>query len=280
MMQTIYADVLFIVNLIINCVILAVCSHIIGERKKIRIFLGSLFGAVYSVITFFPEFDFLKLTFLKLIFSFLIVIISFKLHSLRSFIKNILIFYAVSFAFGGAVFAVYLFSAGANFIKIRNGVPYFNISLPLLLSVSIITYILLRISYFVISKSKGRIHSLHITFNGKSCTLYALHDTGNSLTHSVSLLPVIVAEKQAVFTIISDKFVAFISGSGDTRDEYMLRFSAIPYKTVSGTSLMYCFRPDRILLDGHEIFAEIGITEQTLSSDKKYNALIGFERKT
>ena len=129
-MPTVYIDVLFVVNLIINYVLL-LASGVLSKvkRKRLRILFGAFIGALYAVLIFFPDFSVIYTTISKMLISMVIVGIAFPFYSLRSYIKTLLIFYMVSFGFGGCVLGVFYFSSiGANLGAIySNGIFYFNL---------------------------------------------------------------------------------------------------------------------------------------------------------
>ncbi|MBQ8003652.1 MAG: sigma-E processing peptidase SpoIIGA, partial [Oscillospiraceae bacterium] len=125
MVKTIYADILFLINFIINYLILFTTGHICAHHiRRLRLFLASSAGALYGIAVFFPAFPFITSVPVKLVFSTIMVIISFGKCNI---LKNTLVFLGISLAFGGAVFAATLLGFG-NFCEVRGGVYYIHLS--------------------------------------------------------------------------------------------------------------------------------------------------------
>ena len=103
MTRVIYIDVLFLVNFIINYLILFASGKIQSAIIfRWRLLCGGLIGAIYGVASFFPDMEFLSALFSKLATSSLMVLISF---GWEQFFKRFLVFLLTSLAFGGVVFA-------------------------------------------------------------------------------------------------------------------------------------------------------------------------------
>jgi stage II sporulation protein GA (sporulation sigma-E factor processing peptidase) len=59
--KTIYADVLFLINFIINYLLLFVTAKIaVLPLLRLKLILSASFGALYAVLSFFPSLSFLS----------------------------------------------------------------------------------------------------------------------------------------------------------------------------------------------------------------------------
>lgn len=281
MTKTIYADVLFSVNFIINYLILFTASKIGAVHiRRLRLVCASLLGALWSVLSLLPRFEFMFSAVLKLLLSLIMCLISF---GVRKILKNTLLFLGTSLAFGGVIFAVSLLGSGA-FEEIRGGVYYMNASLPMLLILAFCAYVLLSLIFCRAGTTpEKKITSISLSSAERTITLRALHDTGNSLRAPTTNAPVVVTDYHASRELfppdardILDETApaAFpqklpsLSSAGD--------FSLIPYKTVGKEfALMLTFRPDKILIDGRELHgALLAINEASVSDGASYNAII------
>ena len=142
-MPVIYIDVLFAVNFLVNYLLLRVCCIFSGLKVyKYRIISGSIIGACYAVLVFFPDFTLIHSTVYKLLISMLIIAISSPFFSVRSYLKTLLVFYAVSFAFGGCVLGIFYFSnVGARLGAVySNGILYFNLPWTILALSGVVFY--------------------------------------------------------------------------------------------------------------------------------------------
>ena len=203
-MPVIYIDVLFFVNLIINYILLrACCAFIQLKLKSIRVMLGAFIGACYAVLVFFPDFSVLYSTVCKLLVSMLIVAVSFPFFSLKNYIKALLVFYMISFGFGGCVLGVFYFSdIGARLGAVySNGIFYFNLPWSVLALSGGLFYLCVKIFGFLSKRhscSSSLKKKIYISYGENTAEITALLDTGNSLIDPVSLSPVIVAEYKSV----------------------------------------------------------------------------------
>lgn len=101
---TVYGDLLFFTDFLMDCALLFAVSRF-GNFKTPLFFLiaAAVCGGVYSLISVFPPFGFLRLWYGKLIFSFLLVKLAFPfVHGLRYW-TAFLYFYLIGFAMAGAV---------------------------------------------------------------------------------------------------------------------------------------------------------------------------------
>lgn len=127
----------------------------------------------------------------------------------------------------------------------NNGAVYFDIDLTVLAVSTVISFAIVSlISYFTQRRApKDSIAMVKVTYKGKTATLKALIDTGNSLSESFSGFPVILAEIGSVGRIIPDAVRDFANGD-DVTSSTEIRL--VVHKTVSGTGVLPVFRPDYI----------------------------------
>ena len=120
--MTIYLDIVFIENIIMNYIILygtAIIAKIIP--KHIRLILASTVGAVYAIIAYMSILKIYSNIILKGILSIVIVYIAFNPSNIKKTMKELLLFYLTSFVFGGAAFFL-IYIVKPQDIIIRNGV--------------------------------------------------------------------------------------------------------------------------------------------------------------
>lgn len=281
MTRVIYIDVLFLVNFIINYLILFASGKIQSVAiHRWRLLCGSFIGALYGVATFLPDMEFLSAIFSKLATSSLMVLVSF---GWELFLKKLLVFLLTSLAFGGVVFASIFLGAG-GLIEIKSGIYYLHISAPVLIGISVISYILFSV---VFNRSAARadrkISHITILSNGKKIETNALHDTGNSLRDPKTNAPVVISD----YSVLRNAFPPQVREilDNESSENFPLsidkitpygKFRLIPYKTVNlPFALMLAYRPDKILIDGKEKRgALIALSLDKVSDGGAYSALI------
>ncbi len=174
------------------------------------------------------------MTVLKLITAILMTVITFGVKPLKSLIKKLFWLFAISFIFGGLMFAVYIFF-DTDILIYSNGIVYFDIDVTFLVVCTVLSYTVITVAAKLTDKKAPKSREYYVTIqqNGKSVSCKALMDTGNNLREPFSSLPVVMAEKELFnqFYIPNEK----------------LRL--IPVSTVNGDSLIKAFRPDYLQIN-------------------------------
>ena len=293
-MPIIYIDVLFAVNLIINYVLLkTTCVFVTLKETRLRIAVGAFVGALYAVLIFFPDFSLLYTSIFKFMISMLIIATAFPFYSFRSYIKAVIVFYLVSFAFGGCVLGVFYFSdIGSRIGAVySNGILYFNFPWTVLL----VSVLLFRISvkiFNVVSKKYYTTHSMKkkllLYYDGKTAEVTALLDTGNSLIDPVSLSPVVVAEYKSIKTLFSSDIQGEFERLNTENITWVISemvYKGLPVRLIPFSSLgnengmLIGFSPDKAQIqDEYGVRTlnkcVVGIYEKTLTKDRSYGALL------
>ena len=127
--MTIYIDIVIIENLIMNYIILLATGMVLKiEIKHMRLILASLVGAIYTVLVYMQIISIYSNFLLKIILSFVIVYIAFRVQSIKQMWKNLLFFYLTSFVFGGTAFAL-LYIVKPQEILMKDRFIFRNISI-------------------------------------------------------------------------------------------------------------------------------------------------------
>ena len=108
--MTLYIDIIFLENLFMNYIILYATGIIIkAPIKLIRTFLSSAIGSIYAALTYMSVLEIYSNIFLKIMLSITMVYVGFNPKNVKSFFKQLIIFYLTSFTFGGVAFALLYF---------------------------------------------------------------------------------------------------------------------------------------------------------------------------
>ena len=270
----VYADMLLIINFIINIIILKITSIFAHTKPGIgRLVISSLAGAFYALFMFFPQIKLLYIFPVKLIVSLLMIKIIIPKSKVVRLIKITAMFYLVSFAFAGILLALIYFTDFArNSAPImKNGIFYYDISLKNLIITSVIAYVLIKISSAIIQRNKIiGIKNITVFLGTKECTLSALCDTGNLLKDPLSDNPVIIAEKASISSLFPDGVPDI-----ENNDSSVYKLRIIPFSSIGTSSgIMTGFIPDKVSVEGiNACDVVIGISEYPLCKDNEYNAL-------
>jgi len=292
--MNIYADVVFLINLLMNFLIFWIVSKLIKEKvKKFRIFVGALLGAsIYSVMIFIPT--------LREFYNFFSVILvlvvslftTFGFLSFKRFAKLIFFAHMVAFMVGGMGIAIYSYTNVVDvFDSIVRGSHYF--SFKVLIVSAFLSYLIIKFGHPYIKKTlimKQTFYNVKIFMGDVSVDILALVDTGNSLTEPISKLPVIVAEFKSIKDFLPPKiqllfyekkendFVAVTNSISES--EMVNKMRIIPFKSIGKESgILIGFKPDKIEIMNTESVVKvedvfIGIFNLNLSANGDYQGLL------
>ena len=292
--MTIYLDIILCENLLMNYIILFATYVIIKPKEKhpqIRIILSSLIGSVYAVIVYLNILSIYSNLFAKIILSIVMVYVAFNPKNAKVLLKQILIFYLVSFIFGGCTFALIYFIKPEN-VRMKNGVFVGVYPLKVGLIAGAIAFVTTQIA-FKINKSKlnnkNTFFNIQLYYKDQSITVKALLDSGNMLKDPISQAPVIIVERESLSKIIPEKVLDYIGniiGGDETENkqdiqEYLSKIRMVPFMSLGKENgMLVGIRLDKIKIETEDIDIQkenviAGIYEKRLTKDNKYNALIG-----
>lgn len=263
-MQVIYIDVLFALNLVVNYLLLFLTARFSGLYVgRLRLLGGAALGALFSVLMFFPDLPLLPSAFFKCLLCAAVTAVTFGKKSEGHLLRLCFIFCSVSFALAGIVLALSLLTGGGGSVALRNGVPYFNVSLKLLLLSAAVAYGVLGAVFGGGGlRIARRTAEVEIFLQGRSMRLRALVDSGNLLRDPMTGKRVLVTGGSVLAPLFSDAAGGVLArcgelGAAESFEKlsalYPGIFSLIPYRDASSEfGLIVALRPDRVLVDGKE----------------------------
>lgn len=293
--MTVYLDIIFLENFILNFIILYAVSLVIKEKAGcIKLMIASLIGASYVIIYYLINFQSKWNLIFKIILSVVMVYISFMPKSFKEFIKQIIFFYLVSFVFGGASLGV-IYMVNAGRISIRNGIIVGNYTLKTIFIGVILAFTIIIVAFkFVknrISK-KDLFCNIKIIINQNKINVKAVIDTGNFLKEPITNIPVIVVEKDILRNFVPKEILENIENilGGDLKNipeniqnEYMSKLKVIPFSSLGKQNgMLLGIKADGVVveIDNEEKYVEkviLGIYTKKLSKKDEYNALLGID---
>jgi len=291
--MTIYIDVLFLENLILNSIILyatAIISKI--KIKHWKIIISSIMGSVYVVIYYIFRIDLYINIISKVFISILMNYIAFSPKSFKLLLKDVLLFYLVSFVFGGAALGM-IYIVNSNNINIKDGVILENYTLKTIFIGVVLAFLISILSFKMVKHKIGKkdmFCSIIIKLNKKKVKIRAMIDTGNLLKEPISNIPVIVVEKSVLFDIIPKEILENIDNvlGGDLsgipeviKQEYLAKLKVIPFSSLGKQNgMLLGIKADEVeVIEDDEIKRVdkviIGIYNKVLSKRGDYKALLG-----
>ena len=124
----IYLDIVLLENFIMNYII--IFSTAIISKSTIhywKIGLASIVAGIYSILNYMCNFGNTESVIIKFLISIMIILIAFDSRKFKTILKQLILFYLVSFTFGGISFML-LFLINPENVVFENGVLSRNIS--------------------------------------------------------------------------------------------------------------------------------------------------------
>lgn len=293
--MTVYLDIVLIENLCMNYIILFATGYLMKiKMKQLRLIVSSILGSIYAVIAYLEILPIYSSFGMKVVLSILMVYIAFKPKGVKILSKQLIIFYLTSFVFGGCAFALLYFVRPQD-ILMRNGVYVGTYPIKIALLGGIVGFIITYVAFRIVKtklRRKDILYNIEITLQEKRLKVKAMLDTGNLLKDPISKMPVIVVEKEQLYSLLPiqllDHIEEWIGGDEEflnqiEEKELIARFRIIPFSSVGKQNgLMLGFKADQVEIEkeeGTQIRKNviIGIFNQNLSRDKRYSALIGLD---
>ena len=293
--MTVYLDIVFLENVIINFIILYTTGIISKSKIKYwKILIGSLVGAIYSIIYYISNLKIYSNVIIKIILSIVIIYIVFNSRNPKTLLKQVLLFYLVSFIFGGVSIAI-IYMVDTKNITIRNGVLIGNYTIKTIFIGAIVGFIITIIAFnFIKTKisKKDLICDICITLDKKQIETTAMIDTGNLLKEPITNIPVIVMEHTLFYGIIPKEILNNIENilGGDLskipeeiQREYLNRLKVIPFSSLGKQNgMLLGIKADNLKIIQNDITKNIdkvviGIYNKSLTKRGEYQALIGID---
>ncbi len=292
----VYLDIVFFENILMNYIIIFATGIVLKEKNtKVRFLISSIIGALYTIIMYLNIIPIYSNVIMKLILSIVIVYISFKPKSFKKLIKNLIIFYLVSFVFGGCVFALMYFIQ-PQLAQIKNGVFVGAYPIKVALIGGIISFIIIQLSFKIVKtklSKKDMIYQIEITINNKSTKTKALLDTGNLLKEPITGIPVIVTEHTVLYSVLPTEILNNTEKilGGDTDElvknnelsKIISRFRMIPFSSLGKQNgLLLGIKADSISIEIDEKIEKInnviiGIYDKSFTKNGMYSAIVGLD---
>ena len=290
--MTVYVDIVLLENICMNYIILFGTAYIIKIKiKHIRIILASLLGAIYAVLSYTEIVPMYTSLPIKVVLSICMVYIAFTPKKIKGLIKELVVFYLISFALGGCAFAL-LYIVRPQDIFIHNGVYIGTYPLKIALLGGIVGFIITYIAFKIVKSRVSKneiIYKAIIKIEEKNIEINVLLDTGNMLKDAISGDAVIVIEKNKLEEIVPEEILDNVDKilGGDLESiedlEYRKKLRFIPFTSVgkqNGMRLGIKADTVKIVTDVEEIINKrviVGIYEKTFSKSGRYNGLIGLD---
>lgn len=281
-MTVVYLDVLFLLNLVVDYLLLLTSARMTGEPfSRLRLGGGALLGAAYAAVVFLPGFAWFSHPVCKICGGVTMVMIAFGVS--RHLLRLVLVFFAVSAALGGVILALQLLGTGG--LTLENGVLYTGFDLRLLLVTVILAYVALSLIFRRVARHGGVRRDLcnaKIMVGGQCVSIAVLLDSGNTLTDPIRNQPVLVVEGHLLRQVLPETI--------DPRDPvgslkqledrtWRGKFGLLPYRAVGvECGMLLTVRSDWVVINGRERKGlTVALSPTPVSDGGAYQGLFGVQ---
>ena len=281
MYYELYIDIFFIVNIIIDYIVLSVLKKVLNlEGGKIRRIAAAVMGSALLCLYLVTDLRFFKpaYLFVYIITGVIMIFISFKIVSVYGFIKVIISFYIISFCLNGI------------FNQLIYGIDYFW----QILMWTIFIYIIfcgVRAMFNLNKRREKTLCEVKIVIGNNEVKTSGIWDTGNCLISPYHNRGVSIIEYEICKPYFNDDIkynIEILSGKRNRDkdienkncDNYSTRVFAVPYKTISSSDgILPVIQVERLCIKkgGENIEynkALIGIVDGTLSQKGDYHMIL------
>ena len=292
---TIYIDIIFLENLIMNSIILYATAIILKTKPKtIRVIISSAIGSIYAIITYATEIQIYMSVILKAILAIIMIYVAFNPQNMKKMWIQVAIFYLTSFVFGGVtLYLIYYIKPQEVFIK--NGVFVGEYILKVIMLGAIVAFVTIKISLKIIktkTSPRDMYCKIKVKLNEKIIETRAMIDTGNLAKEPITNTPVVIVESTLLEGILPIKILNnlenilggdFSQISEEMQEKYISKLRCIPFSSLGKQNgMLLGIRADEIQVETEEekkISNNIilGIYDKSLTKRGEYRALIGIE---
>ena len=268
MEQTVYADILFLINFSMDFLCFYITSSLLHRPfGKLRALFSSAIGGVYSVAILFSGF----LPILDIICDIgvwiLMCMFVFWSKNVRcgKFMLSSAVYIGVAVTLGGIMTAVMNMMNLLGFSGITNdsgdGMPVWLFALVAVISGAAT----LGGGNFFREKQSERTADIEIVYLGKSVKLAAVCDSGNFVRDPISGKSVVVADIAPLVKALPEPVVRAVrtndaSVLSELSHESAKKLRLVPTRTATGGGMLFALAPDRLTVtlpggDTHEVDA-------------------------
>lgn len=258
----VYIDVIFLINFIMDIILLLIVKRILKcSGRFLRILGGAAAGAAGAcIIAVVPYLNRLvQFLFSYCAVCYAMIVIAFRPKGLKTGIRAVIVLYISTFFLGGIMNSLYYYSnlgfyfrelVNGNIFRDRNTKYYVFAVIAALASVPIFIQ-----TFYMFRRGETELFPSELSYNDKSVRLVGLLDTGNSLHDPIYGKPVLIAEFSAIEPLLSESQAGklremmdmaegspgmerknFDSSALDDDSEEPLKIMMVPYHSIGKKS--------------------------------------------
>lgn len=296
----VYPDIIFVINFILDFIILTIIKKVNQKSSPVvRRLLASAFGAIVAAILgIYPWINIIiRFILMNMVTSIIMLLITFGRMKKVDLLKQVIALYLITYFLGGLMNSFYY---NTNFklhlIHVGNAIDYSNISWNFLgvVILIVIPAALLILWVFRLAQSNNRdTYEVELIIHQHSLATKGFMDTGNCLYEPIFKKPVIIIENSILENLLPRECLQEYKevkcgfenseqhiGEYNIGNKSMLRFRIIPYQSIGKPQgMMLGLILDRVLIHrGKEILCiekvTAAICDNRLSTKEEYHVIL------
>ncbi|WP_047984550.1 sigma-E processing peptidase SpoIIGA [Ornithinibacillus californiensis] len=293
--MTIYLDAVWVLNFLLDFMLLMLTQALLREyTPKRRLAIGAMVASFIVPITLYFPNTVISTVYGKILYSILIILVTFRFISVKRMLKQLLMFYFVSFSIGGGLFAAhYLFQypialsvTGLFSFSAGYGDPvswlFVVIGFPIAF-----WFTKNRMDKHAMEKIRyDQLYNVTFSIKDKSFTTTGFIDSGNQLIDPLTKRPVVICDEKFLMQWFEpDDWIQLKNAYEDFDVEriplnWEKHIQIVPFHGVEGKSnFLFALKPDKLTIfyEEQKIVATkilIGIQFGELTKDKRYHCLL------
>ncbi len=286
--MVVYIDAIWLLNFGFDSLLLLWTGLVLKQKTSLwRILLGGLVGSATVIVYVTPYSYLLDIIAVKIAISVLMILIKCGRVNWRELLKTLTTFYVVTFAAGGMLYGLHsLFSShvSSTINSAHSSVNLYGDKTSWIFVVTAFPLTYLFIKSFTSNIKVAQFFQQQqvkatCLIDGIQLELDGFIDTGNQLLDPVSRAPIVIISLKDFNKVLPDELGMVlkmgIEKSADLPAIWQNRMRIIPYKVVGNDSkLLVAFKPDSFEINHSQKRCLVSFTEQTLSHQSHYNAII------
>ena len=245
MKLTVYLDILFITNIIINYFILktaAICCR--SNTSTTRMIISSSVGALCSLRIFF-DISILVSMALKIISIVICTLVAFGIKKKILLLKLLFYTAATTFGFIGAIFVVFQHSTA---VFVKNMQIYLNVNPMILIGSIFAVYLVVLVAEFVFENTKKEyIYNVTVCCAGGFVKGTAFYDTGFKIKDVVTFKTVMLCNFNFIADILPQSIIDDILAFYKTGTYNSKEIIPVFYSDISSNGMLPGVKPEKVL---------------------------------
>lgn len=276
----IYLDSIFLLNAVINYLLLLMSAKVAGEPFRRRwLAAGGVVGACFTGASFLPGLEWLCAPLCKAGAAVLMVLIAF--WDSRHLVRLWLLFLALSCGLGGGMVLCSLLTGKG--VSVEGGIVATGMDVRLLICSAVLCCLIMTLLFRRMSRHSFReLLPVTVSVGGKQVLLTALQDTGNTLTDPATGRPVLVVEGRRLKPLLPESLLSGLEHPAETMEHcgdslWRGRLRLLPYRAVGiRSALLLAVRTDMVRVGGKEYGGLlVALSPTPVSDGGGYQALFG-----